>query len=190
MKHKSIFTIFAALTMVLGFAMTGLGQQNDNAVLAANATVVGAIDVAVVQTLEFGNLSVSGPKTIDLAGAESGGVTGGTVRQGIYSITKGANTSVDLSFTSIPANLDITPAATALLPITYVAAWTANAGSGLIGGTPVVVTQGVPTVVPQLTAAAIIYVHLGGTVTPGGAGPTATIAGTYAGNITLQAEFN
>ena len=187
---KTTMKLFAAATLLCGLSMTGFGQtQSANNAIAANATVVGAISVAATQSLEFGNLSVSGPKTINLAGAATGGVTGGTQRQGIYTIQKGANTSVNLSYTAIPTELSITPSGTAKLPITYTSTWGTDLATG-VGGTPVDVTLNATTTVPQNTANATIYVHLGGTVTPGGVGGAATIAGVYTANVTLTATFN
>ena len=189
---KKTMKLFAAFTILLGFSMTGFSQvQNASNTIAANATVVGAIAVAATQSLEFGNLSVSGAKTIDLAGVASGGVTGGLERQGVFTVTKGANTSVDLSYTTIPSALPLTGGSTETLPITYTSSWTSinTPGTGGVGGAAVNVTQGATTIVPQGTPAAIIYVHLGGTVTPGFGGAT-TPAGSYASTVTLKAEFN
>jgi hypothetical protein len=188
---KTAMKFFAIFAMIISFSTITFGQvQNASNSIAANATVVGAISVAATQSLEFGNLSVSGPKTIDLAGTPTGGVLGGNLqRQGIFTIEKGANTSVDLTFTTIPNTLDITPSGTAKLPITYDATWGTSLTTG-VGGTPVSVVANTLTVVPQNTAASTIYVHLGGTVTPGGSGNAATIAGVYATNVTLKAEFN
>ena len=186
---KTTIKLFAVFTMIVSFATITFGQvQNATNTIAANATVVGAISVAATQSLEFGNLSVSGPKTINLAGTSSGGVTGGLERQGIFTIEKGANTSIDLTYTSIPNALNVA-SGTALLPITYVSTWGTNLSTG-VGGTDVSVVPNAITIVPQNTAAGTIYVHLGGTVTPGGTGATATTAGVYAANVTLKAEFN
>ena len=182
---------FAAITVMLGFSAIGFGQtpQNASNSIAANATVVGSIAVGGTQTLEFGNLSVDGYKTISLAGVASGAVTGGTERQGYYTITKGANTSVDLSFTSIPTVLTITGGGTNELPITYLSTWGTSSSTG-IGGVSVNVTQNATTIVPQGTAAGTIYVHLAGTVTPDTQSANPTIAGSYTANVTLKAEFN
>ena len=187
---KTTIKLFAAISLISTFALSNFVQaQNASNTIAANATVVGAISVAATQTLEFGNLAVSGPKTISLAGAGSGGVTGGTQQQGIFTIQKGANTSVDLTYTAIPSALNIL-SGTALLPITYVSTWGTSPTTG-VGGTTVSVVLNDITIVPQNTAAATIYVHLGGTVTPDlTPGSTMTTAGVYAANVTLKAEFN
>jgi hypothetical protein len=189
---KTTMKLFAAITIMLGFSINvSVQAQSDDATIAAKATVVGAISVDKVRDLEFGNLSVSGPKTISLAGVGSGGVTGGTEQQGIYSITKGANTSVDLQFITIPDKLDNTDPllTTPKLPIGYLASWNANATDGTVSAVAVDTDPANFTTVPQNTAAPIIYVHLGGTVTPG-TGTDATVPGSYTGNITLRATFN
>jgi hypothetical protein len=191
---KTTMKIFAALTIMFGLSISSFAQvvvQNATNTIAANATVVGAISVAATQSLEFGNLSVSGPKTIDLAGTPTGGVLGGNFqRQGIFTIQKGENTSVDLTFTAIPNALSITASGgTAKLPIAYDATWGTSLVTG-VGGIPVSVVANTLTTVPQNTAAPTIYVHLGGTVTPGGTGAVATIAGVYTADVTLKAEFN
>jgi hypothetical protein len=183
MKHKSIFTIFAALTMVFGFAMTGLGQQTGN--ISANATVLGALSVGSVRPLNFGNVSLAGPKTIDLAGAATGaGSAGGDFNQGTFSITKSTGTPVDFTFTVLPSTL-ITDGGT--LPIaTYLAGWNANSLSGGTS-TPASTAFNAITTIPSGNTDPIIYVHIGATVTP--ADP-ATIVGIYTGTLTLRAEYN
>jgi hypothetical protein len=188
MKTKSILRIFAALTMVLGFAMTGLSQVTGN--LTSNASVVGAITVASFQSLEFGNLTLAGgAKTVDLVGTSTGGVAGGTVREGILQVDKTPNVSVGLSFTVVPTYLTNITTPAARLPLsTVVALW--NTVTTIAAGTTVL-TNGTTTTIGAGNSAPTIYVHVGGTVTPDVVpGANETIAGLYTGTITLSAVYN
>ncbi len=184
MKQKSIFTIFAAITMVLGFAMTGLSQQTGD--VTANAQVLGALSVGSTQSLEFGLVSLAGPKTISLIDGASGtGSAGGIFYHGIFSVTKSTGTNVDLTFTVLPTILNTAPPSAATLPIgTWVAKWNANSTSGAVG-TTIAIPPGTTTI-PAANLDPIIYVHIGGTVTPDGT----TTVDLYTGTITLQAVYN
>jgi hypothetical protein len=180
MKTNSILRIFAVLIMMIGFAITGLGQTGD---LTANATVVTAITVESYASLEFGNLSLVTTKTVDLIGGYSGGVPGGVIHEGVLKVTKTPHASVGLSFTSVPGFLTY---GTAHLGITFPdALW--NTSTGPAAGLPVPMSG--TTTIDATNADPIIYIHVGGTVTPNSA-PNATVAGVYTGTITLQAEYN
>ncbi|MCK9399080.1 MAG: hypothetical protein M0Q51_03655 [Bacteroidales bacterium] len=189
MKHKSIFTIFAALTMVLGFAMTGLGQQNDNAVIAANATVVGAVVVDSVQSLQFGNVTPGNTKTISTTGTVAVGFAGGTTEtEGKFSVTKGANSQVTLTF-ALPSVL--TKSGGITMPINF-SDYGGNKCGAIDATTLYPFTpSAAPLVISNAAfaaafAAASFIVHLGGTVVP----TNTQAAGAYTANITLTATYN
>jgi hypothetical protein len=195
---KTTLKLFASIIIMLGFSITSFGQnptpQTADNTIHSNATVVGAIAVGNVQDLDFGNLSVSDYKTINLDNSAVGGVTGGLEKHGIFSITKGANTSVDFSFTTLEAELTNTVTPTNKLPVTdWTGSWNADGTSGLTAGSIEFTPSSSGTFnVPQNTAAPVIYVHIGGTVTPDISNATTplTVPGVYQGTITLSATFN
>jgi hypothetical protein len=183
MKQKSIFTIFAALTMVLGFAMTTVGQTN----ITASANVVATVSVAAGNNLQFGNLTVNSAKTVGnndnmLQGSVNGGPA---VQTGTWTVGKGQNSQVNLTFT-LAANLTGTGAP---MVVSY-ADYTGGIKLGAIGSvdwTPasgsVNVTSGA---YPTEYAATSFVVHVGGTVTA----DVGQVVGAYTGTQTLSAVYN
>jgi hypothetical protein len=172
MKKKSIFTIFAALTMVLGFAMTGLGQTSAN--MTPSATIVSQVIVSSVNNLNFGNIltGLAGTKSVGLNNQVS--VTGGlisapgiTPQHGVFSIVKAAQTSVVIEYTTAfpTCNIDAIDGTT---------------------GDPITATGGSTIVTPAFITATTVYVHLAATITT----VANQVVGIYNGLITLNAEYN
>lgn len=179
MKTKSILRIFAALTLVLGFAMTGLGQNFNN--LDAKATVVASITVLKVQDLTFGYLAASQVKSVSLDDVVTGGIAGGTTKHGIFSVAAGTGTNLMLTWTAMATTLT-GPSTT--MGITYNAKWNTD---NAMGGTGATVNTGLgATTTITSNANATFYVHLAGEVTAGAVQET----GLYSTNIILTATYN
>jgi len=194
MKHKSIFTIFAALTMVLGFAMTTVGQSA-NASISGLAAVVAQVTVTGNTALEFGNVSPGVTKTVSSGGVVGPGTPGGTTETaGKFTVTKGASTQVTLGFGTLPTFLVHTNT-TDHLPINFIdysggtikcgkLAYTALTDVPFTPASGIVVANSGNTA--PYFAATEFWVNIGGTVVPA----VAQLAGAYSGTITLTATYN
>ncbi len=191
MKTTSILRIFAALTIVLGFAMTTVGQQSANASVAGNANVAAQVTVTGNTPLEFGNVTPGVTKTVSSAGVVGPGLPGGTTETaGKFTITKGANTQVTLGFT-LPSNLvDLSSNNLAINFTDYSGtkcgklAYTALTDVPFTPATGEVVANSGSTA--TYFAAVEFWVNIGGTVVP----ITGQVAGAYTGTITLTATYN
>ena len=192
MKTNSILRIFAALTIVLGFAMTTVGQQSANASVAGNANVAAQVTVTGNTPLEFGNVTPGVTKTVSSAGVVGPGLPGGTTETaGKFTITKGANTQVTLGFT-LPSNLvDLSSNNLAINFVDY-AGPTKCAKLSYTALTDVPFTPASGEVIANTGSTATyfasteFYVFIGGTVVP----ITGQVAGAYTGTITLTATYN
>ena len=192
MKKVSIFTMFAAITMVLGFAMTTFGQggQTANASISGLANVAAQITVTGNTSLEFGNVTPGVTKTISTAGTVATGLAGGTTETaGKFTVTKGPNTQVTLGFT-LPTNLthgtdnlainfnDYSGSTCGQLAYTSLTNVPFTPASGeIIANTGSTVAY---------FAAGTFWVNIGGTVVP----TSGQVSGAYTGNITLTATYN
>ena len=192
MKATTNFTIFAAVTMMLGFAMTSEAQvQSSSDHIAGNATVVAQVAVSGTQPLEFGNVNPGVVKTISTAGGVVAGTAGGGPEtEGKFHVVKGPNTQLTLTWT-LPAVLTKSIGGAATMPITFADYATSKCGSVDVSGSLVPFTPGpaLPISSANFNAAFVATsfdVHLGGTVQP----ITAQTAGAYTANITLVATYN
>lgn len=185
--------MMAVMAVMMGFAFSLMAAsgETDNASITGKATVIQAIDVANITNLEFGTVSPGLAKTIDLENVATGGQVGeGTETTGVFSVSAAASSDVSIQFTTLPTALDEDGDGTATLPIgTYTAGYhTANPYSGgttfTAGDLTQLYTGNFPT--NDVSGTNLIYVFLGGTVTPG----AAQTPGTYQGSITLTATYN
>jgi hypothetical protein len=96
MKQKSTIKIVAAITIVLGFALTTMGQNPVTGDITAHANVIAALAVSQQQTLEFGQVIPSYvTKTVSTTGVATvgtGNVSSQGVQQGIGKIVKATGT--------------------------------------------------------------------------------------------------
>jgi hypothetical protein len=194
---KTTMKFFAAITIMLGFAVTTFGQaQADGGTIAGNALVVDQVVVTGTQSLEFSNVTPGVLKRISAAGAVVAGVAGGAQleTEGKFSVTKGVNSQVTLSWT-LPTELAKTSLPTATMGISfadYSAGTTKFATVDVLGAlTPFTPSNTVPTTISSAAfnaafAANSFVVHLGGEVSP----VTGQTPGAYTANITLTATYN
>lgn len=195
---KNTIKLFAALAIVLGFAVNAMAQQSDNGQIQAAAEISAQVNVTALQDLIFGVVTPGVTKTIKTDGTVATGAlagTGATVgaeKAGKFSVTKGANTQVVLSFGTLPTNLSD---GTNNLPINFVTVGSnilAKLGANTGGQTDLsfVPATGVTTANTGATAeyfaGSDFFVYIGGTVVPA----STQVAGVYTGNIILTATYN
>ncbi len=179
---QTVIKLFAAIAFMIGFTTTIFAQTN----ITASANVVTAVSVVAGENLQFGNVTPGNSKTINSAdGVIQGIIAGTTEKTGTYTVNKGANSQVSLSFT-LPTNLvGVTPANT--LPINFTDYNSTKLGAiGSVLWSPsasVVVTNAT---YPIAFAASSFVVHVGGTVVPG----ASQAADSYSGTITMTATYN
>jgi len=188
MKQKSIFTIFAALTMVFGFAI-GAIAQSDNANILGKATVLQAINVTGITSLEFGSVSPGLAKTIGLINDATGGQVGeGTQTTGVFTVSAAAGSNVQVQFTTLPDSLvyaTINHLGIGTYTAGYHTAQPFTGGTTFTPGTGTQVASGnFPT--NDIGGFNAIYVFIGGTVTP----TSTQVSGAYEANITLTSIYN
>lgn len=182
MKKKSILKIFAALIMMIGFAMTTVGQT----AISATATVVETVSIGTTTNLVFGNLTANTAKTVDnndnmLQGSANGGPS---VQTGTWTVNKGANTEVNLTFTLAGT---LTGGGAPMLVSYAPYSGTILGAIGTVNWTPAQVSINVTSLgFPTEYAATSFIVHVGGTVTAA----VDQVVGDYTGTQTLTAVYN
>jgi hypothetical protein len=188
---KTTTKLFAALTIMMGFAVTTFGQ---NTVNHAYASVVSTIAITAGSPLQFGNV-LKGPtnyKTISasgavLTGANSGASLGNTEAQ--YTISKSLHSQVQLTL-SLPTDLLATSNATVKLPITFTDEGTTPVKLGAIGSVPYTPSNSPVDVsfanYPTEFNADSFVLHIGGRVTAA----ADQLGDSYSGTITLSAIYN
>jgi hypothetical protein len=185
---KTFKILFAAI-IIAGFATSAMAQQNDNANVNAEATVLQQISVANQADLLFALVSPGVDKTIALDDEVTAGTETGGEQAGRFLVSAGASSEITLSFTDIPAVLT-RDGGSETMAINYTSAWGVTTdGSG--AANTVNVTEDALTTIstfPTNDAGGVngIYVFLGGTVEP----TTGQEAGVYEASIQLTAEYN
>ncbi len=179
--------LFAAITIMMGFAIGSMAQSTDNDFIVGKAEVLQGINVTGLTALDFGRVSPGLAKTISLTNVATGGQVGeGTQTTGVFTVSASSGSNVQIQFTTLPANL---VNGVNNLPIgTYTAGYgiaTPFAGTTFVPATGTQVASG-DFPLNDITGANAIYVFIGGTVTPGSTQAT----GNYAANITLTATYN
>jgi hypothetical protein len=181
---------FATLAIVLGFAVGAMAQVDgsDNDVISGKALVLQQIDVTGITDLDFGWVAPGLAKTIDLENVPTGGQSGfGTESTGVFSVSAAAGSNVQIQYTTLPDNLmdELVSLPIGSYTAGYHSADVFAAGTTFDAGTGTQVNAGVfPTnVVGDVN---LIYVFLGGTVTPA----SDQAAGSYVAEITLTATYN
>ena len=158
----------SAVVLGLSLGSTALNAQITGNI-TASATVLSVISVANGGNLLFGNVTPGVAKTILATGAGAGR----------FDVTGGNSAAVNLTFTTLPANLTF---GANNLPI---GTWTGltntiNSQSGGTAFTPSAVAQAATT-----SATGLLFVFVGATVTPGGA----QVAGAYTGTVTMGVVY-
>lgn len=143
-------------------------QAQASANVTASATVAAALTAANVQNLAFGTVISGFPRTI---------ATTDAVNAGIVRFTGGASAEVAVSFTALPANLT---SGANTLPISYASGYSATQTGSQTSFTP---ASGVTTRLDATSG--LLFVFVGGTVTPG----ASQAAGAYTGTVTVQAAY-
>jgi len=148
---------------------TARAQTSASSNVTATATVAGALTAATVQGLGFGTVIPNFNRTVLPTDPTAG----------IVEFSGALGSEVNVSFTSLPANLS--DGASHTLPIgSYSAGFAATQAGSQTGFTP---ASGATT---RLDAGSgNLYVFVGGTVSPA----AAQVAGTYTGTITIQAAY-
>jgi hypothetical protein len=159
-------TVLSAL-VALGLSLGAASAQAQSGSITASATVLSAITVANGANLAFGNVTPGVNKTVAITDAGAGR----------FDVTKAAATLVQLSFT-LPANL---ANGVNNLPIaTWTGGWnTVNNAGTATAFTPSAGGTSLP------STGANLFVFVGATVSPA----AAQVAGTYTGNVTMQAAY-
>lgn len=185
MKQFFNYKVVLSLWLFIGMSVVAQAQQSDEAETEARATVVQQIVVSQVSNLDFTLVSPGVAKTISHSGATlvtAGTVTGGESR-GVFTVSAGAGTSVDLSYT-VPTELE---SGLNTLPVSFTSGWGNNNDN--TASTPVSVSTGTNIATFPLNdvlGSNLIYVILGGTVSP----VTGQAPGLYVADVTLKAEYN
>lgn len=162
-------TLFTA-ALVLGLSTSVLAQNSDNDNINASADVIAAISVTGDNDLTFGDVSPGVNKTVAPDAATAG----------LFTVTGGADASVELQFSTLPGNLSD---GANTLPITY----TANYGDTYSAASDFTPSEGTAfSGSPAIPSDGDLNVFLGGTVNPGGT----QAAGNYSATITLTATYN
>jgi hypothetical protein len=185
MKQFLNFKVVLSLWLFIGMSVVAQAQQSDDAETEARATVVQQIVVSQVSNLDFSMVSPGVAKTISHSGAtlvSAGTVTGGESR-GVFTVSAGAGTSVDLSY-QVPTDLE---SGLNTLPVTFTSGW-GNANNNSASNAVSVSTETNIALFPtnDVSGANLIYVILGGTVTPA----VGQAAGLYVADVVLTAEYN
>jgi len=194
---KTTIRIFATLVLLAGFAVSASAQQTDDAVIQGRAEVVAQVVVNNLQNLSFGMVTPGVTKTISTLGTVIRGTSGvglivGNEAAGRFSITKGANTQVTLTWNT-PTVLTRNVAPNETMPISFAdvaldkmarlhIATPATNHSWTLGQLVVANTGDTA----PFFAATAFDVFVGGSVSP----VAGQVAGVYEGNITLTATYN
>lgn len=185
MKQFLNFKVILSLWLFIGMSVVAQAQQSDDEATEARATVVQQIVVSQVSNLDFTLVSPGIDKTISHSGATlvtAGTVTGGESR-GVFTVSAGAGTSVDLSY-SAPSELE---SGLNTLPVSFTSGWgSANDGTAT---NPVSISAETNIAIfptNDVSGSNLIYVILGGTVSP----VTGQAPGLYVADVTLTAEYN
>ena len=190
---KKLMTGLFALTLMLGFAVNAQAQS-DEADITARANVLVDVTVNANGDLVFGNVSPGIAKTVSNISAVSGSSATGGEQAGGFTIGKGADSFVTLTF-ALPSNLVSDESIN--LPISFANTdariTTANerteAGANSIDFDPNAANNLENLDGADRTTyfeATEFFVFLGGTVAP-----TATqAAGAYEGTVTLTVSYN
>ncbi|MBK7428990.1 MAG: DUF4402 domain-containing protein [Saprospiraceae bacterium] len=180
MKQFLNFKVILSLWLFIGMSVVAQAQQSDDEATEARATVVQQIVVSQEADLEFDLVSPGVAKTISHSGptlVSAGTVTGAEAR-GVFTVSAGEGTSVDLSYTFptvlVNATLDE-------LPISFTSGW----GEANDNTATDPVTMAGTTNIDEFPAG-LVYVMLGGTVTPA----LSQAPGLYTADVTLTAEYN
>jgi len=187
MKKKSILKIFAVFIMMVGFAMTTVGQTDN---ISAAANVVVAVTVSAGYDLQFGNVTPGNDKTIGPSDNVLEGIAAGTPETtGTWTIDKGANTQVTINLT-LPGFLSSSLYGGSVhLPLNYSDFGLIPLGAiGIVPWSPVTATD-VPVTFadyPTEFGAITFTVYVGGRVTPA----SDQLADSYSGTLTLTATYN
>lgn len=186
MKTKMKF--FAALAIMMGFAVSAMAQSAVTTPITAKATVQSKLVVTQVQALNFGTVDkvIAQTKVVSPAGVASssgGSVAQTDVQEGVGKIVRSGGV-VTYKLSSTPSELSGVTTTTSKLPIgNYTTAYSlaTQAATPTVGN----VTATSPTTVAAGTDD--IYVHIGATVTPSAA---TTASEEHTATITLSAEYN
>lgn len=165
MRTATALLAFLAAGLVVG---AGTAEAQTSASIQATATVLSALTVTAGNDLQFGNVTPGVNKTVAITDAGAG----------TFNVTKGANSTVTLSFT-LPTNL---ASGTDVLPI---GSWT---GGWNTTATPAGATSFTPSAAgtnTTVTAETGLSVFVGATVSPAAAQP----AGSYSGNVTMSVVY-
>jgi hypothetical protein len=165
MRTATVVSALVAAGLTVGAAAA---EAQTSASIQATANVLSAITVTAGNNLVFGNVTPGVNKTVAIT---DGGA-------GTFTVAKGANTGVTLSFT-LPTNL---ASGSDLLPIgTWTGGWNTSA-------TPATATTFTPSPAGTNTtvnAATTLTVFVGATVSP----PLAQPAGNYTGNVAMSVVY-
>jgi len=164
---KRILTLAVTTAAILGLSTPKSAEAQ--ASITATATVATALTLTAGNDLDFQTVIPGFTKT----------VTPSDPTAGTFSMTGGAGAEVQMSFTSLPANLD--DGLGNLLPITYTGVPN-TVNDPTTGATSFTPSAGATT---NLSGTGELYVFLGGT-----RDATAQFtAGTYTGTVTLTASY-
>jgi hypothetical protein len=184
---KNTMKTFAAIIIMFAFSIGAMAQSTDNANILGKAEVLQGINVEGVEALDFGRVSPGLAKSIDLENTPSGGQMGeGNEKTGVFTVSASSGTNVTIQFTTLPS--DLTNGSNTLPIGSYIAGYGNTLAYTGIGFDPLASTIVSGGNFPANTIGSVnaIYVHIGGTVTPG-----ATQAiGNYSSTITLTATYN
>ena len=200
---KTTMKFFAALAIMMGFTMGAMAQdvQSDNASITGKAQVISAISVTKGLDLQFGLVTKGEIKTISTNNDVLRGTTGnsGGEQAGTFTVSKGVNTSVTLSFGfpagSVAGTYALTDGASPVaneLPLTFptYSATKAAKLSGVVADYPFIPTADLTIIktgaLAGYYAAESFTVSIGGTVTPA----SDQAQGEYTGTIKLTATYN
>ena len=184
---KTSIKFFAALAIMMGFALMANAQNSVTNTVTANATVQTKLVVSQLQALNFGTVdNVSGvSKTVSVLGVAS---TSGTAAPAQTGVQEGngeiVRTGGVVTYKLNTPPTELSGTAGSKLPILN---YTTSYSITTVGGTQ---TAGNSTVtLPTSVAAGTddIYVHIGATVSPSAA---TTLTGNHTADITLSAEYN
>jgi len=186
---KTTVKIMAAMAVMMGFAFNAMGQATNtaNSTFSGKAVVAAAVSVTKGADLDFKNVTPGVNKTIaakkDAASRVTAGTATGGEAQGYFNITKGADTSMRLTFT-LPGTLE---SGTNTLTIdTYkysIFATSATDDADIANGGTVDITSADFSNAYQASS---FECHIGATVKP----TASQVAGSYSGTITLSATYN
>lgn len=166
MKHGLMQPSLALAALLAGLAPLAAAQSNTGSI-TATAVVQQPISVTGAVNLSFGNVFPGVPATVLLTDAGAGR----------FDVAGQANAPVTLSFTALPANLGF---GLNNLPVAFTSGY--NATNNAAGATSFTPASGATT---SLSGTGVLFVFVGGTVTPA----VNQAAGTYTGTITLQVAY-